>query len=460
MIPFRFLFLFIFVISTPLLYSATPLTLSEVLQIVREKYPVIESAKKDFEVAQGRLRESEGAFDIQWKTKAGSALMGYYQNRTVESFLEQPTQIWGTSFLAGYRLGLGEFPIYEGKQETNPGGELVAGLSIPLWRDGPIDGRRANIQKSELGISVADLEVKQQRINSVLLATHRYWDWVAASLKLKIFRELLKIAEERDKGLSDQVKLGDLPEFERRDNLRAILQRRSQVIGAERALQQASIALSLFYRDEQGEPLIVSEDRAQGDIPGPSPSQEPSEGLEVALERRPDLKRIEFLKSQNEVDRKFASNQVTPRVNLQLQGVRSLRQGDPTRNESELEASVLLEIPLQANMAGGREDSAIAAAMRFEVQERFLRDRIKTEFQDAHSALQAAALRADLTRRETELAKQLEKGERVRFKQGASNQLIVNIREQATADAAVREIDSLSDYQKSLAILSAVLGNS
>lgn len=386
--------------------------------------------------------------------------MGYYQNRTLDSFLEQPTPLWGVSLMAGYRLGLGEFPVYDGKYETNNGGELRAGLSIPLWRDGPIDSRRASIQKAEYSLSVADLEVKQQQIQAVRGATHRYWDWVGASLKLQIYRALLKIAEERDKGLSARVKLGDLPEFERRDNLRAILQRRSQVIAAERAVEQASIALSLFYRDEKGDPILVPEDRAQQTIPKPSDSQEPKEGLEMAIQRRPEIKKIEFLKSQNQVERSFASNQVSPRINFQVQGVKSLEQGDPTRNENELEASVLLEIPLQANVAGGREDSAIATGMRLEIQERFLKDKIKTEFQDAHSALRAAALRADLTHRETELAKQLEKGERIRFRQGASNQLIVNIREQATADAAVREIDSLSDYQKSLATLSAVLGNS
>lgn len=455
----KYLFLFSF-LTCFMASAATPLKLEELLQTVRSKYPVIESAKRDVESAQGRVRETEGAFDIQWKTKAGSALMGYYQNRTLDSFLEQPTPLWGASLMAGYRLGLGDFPIYDGKYETNPGGELRAGLSIPIWRDGPIDSRRASIQKAEYGLSVADLEVKQQQIAAVRGATHRYWDWVGASLKLKIYEALLKIAEERDKGLSARVKLGDLPEFERRDNLRAILQRKSQVIAAERALEQASIALSLFYRDEKGDPILVAAARAETAIPTPSQSKEPTEGFELAIERRPEIKKIELLKSQNEVERSFASNQIAPRINFQVQGVKSLEQGDPTRNESEIEASVLLEIPLQANVAGGKEDIAIATGMRLEIQERFLKDKIKTEFQDAHSALRAAALRADLTHRETELARQLEKGERTRFRQGASNQLIVNIREQASADAAVREIDSLSEYQKSLATLSAVLGNS
>jgi len=452
-------FSFIFLSLIPSAFSA-PLALEEVLQSVSERYPILEGAKRDVEAAQGELRSSDGAFDIQWKTKAGSALLGYYQNRTIDSVLEQPTALWGTNFFAGYRLGMGEFPIYDGKFVTNPGGELRGGLNLPLWRDGPIDRRRASFQRARLGVEVADLQVNQQRIDAIRSATHRYWDWVAAGMRVQIFQALLKIAEDRDKGLAERVRVGDLPVFERRDNERAILQRKSQLISAERTLQQATIELSLFWRDPEGNPILVAEDRMGARIPDPKDSPEPKEGIEAALEKRPDLKRFSALKSQNEFERRFSDNQTAPRIDLQIQAVKSLRQGDPTRNETEVEAGVVLEIPLQANVAGGREDSARATGMRLELQERFLRDKIAAEVRDARSALHAASLRVELTRQETELARKLEQGERTRFRQGDSNQLFVNIREQATADAAVREIEALSDYQKSLATLKAALGNS
>jgi len=98
--------------------------------------------------------------------------------------------------------------------------------------------------------------------------------------------------------------------------------------------------------------------------------------------------------------------------------------------------------------------------VRLEIQERFVKDKIATEFYNAKSALAAAALRSEVTQKETELAKKLEQGERVRFRQGDSNQLFVNIREQATADAAVREVEALAEYHKSLANLKAALGES
>jgi len=448
---------FLFFAACNLLHSA-PLALEEVLESVRQRYPILEGVRKDVEAAKGEVRASEGAFDIQWKTRATTSLLGYYQNERLDSLIEQPTTLWGTSLFAGYRLGVGDFAIYDGKLKTNPGGELRAGLALPIWRDGPIDRRRANIKRANFGVNLADVQVLQQRIEAVRSATHRFWDWVAASQRVEIYRTLLKTAEDRDAGLAERVKQGDLPDFERRDNERAILQRRSQLISAERALQQATIELSLFWRDEQGNPLLVSEEKQGAILPLPNRSEEPLDGIEKALTSRPDLLRFSALKAQNEIERVFSENQTAPKIDLQVQAVRSLQEGDPARNGTQLEAGVQLEIPLQANVAGGREDSANATAMRLELQERFMRDKIAAEVRDARSALNAAALRAEITRKEVELAKKMEQGERERFKHGDSNQLFVNLREQATADAAVREIEAVTDYQKSLASLKAALG--
>jgi len=437
---------------------AAPLTLDEVLNSVKERYPLLQGAKKDVEAASGEIRSFEGAFDLQWKTRMTSSFLGYYENDRIDSIIEKPTTLWGTSLFAGYRLGVGDFAVYDGKLKTNPGGELRAGFSIPLWRDGPTDRRRANIGRARLGLDLADLQVAQQRIDAIREATNRYWDWVSASKKVEIYQSLLKIAEERDAGLKERVKHGDLPDFERRDNERAILQRRSQLISAERLLQQATIDLSLYWRDQQNNPIFAGPEHLGASLPMPATESEPKDGLDKALQARPDLLRFSALKKQNEIELVLAENQTAPKVDIQFQGVRSLREGDPIRNGTQLEAGIQLEVPLQVNVAGGREDFSRATLARLELQERFLKDKIAVDVYNAKSALSAAALRAKVTEEETQLAKKLEEGERVRFRQGDSNQLFVNIREQATADAAVREIDALADYLKSLANLKAALG--
>lgn len=52
----------------------------------------------------------------------------------------------------------------------------------------------------------------------------------------------------------------------------------------------------------------------------------------------------------------------------------------------------------------------------------------------------------------------LEQAERVRFEQGDSNLLTVNIREQQTAEAELREIEALFDFHRAVADLRAARG--
>lgn len=72
--------------------------------------------------------------------------------------------------------------------------------------------------------------------------------------------------------------------------------------------------------------------------------------------------------------------------------------------------------------------------------------------------MRAALDRLGATRRELTLARALEDGERLRFEQGDSQLLVVNLREQQTAEARLREVDVLLDYQRALAGLKAARG--
>ncbi|MFO0676563.1 MAG: TolC family protein [Polyangiaceae bacterium] len=145
-----------------------------------------------------------------------------------ESIVEKPTSLWGVSGFAGWKYGRGDFATYNGSQQTLEYGEVRAGVNVPIWRNGPIDRRRANLARAELGQDIAALSVKDQRIQVRRAATHRYWAWVAAGAKVAIAKDLLAIVEDRDAGLATRVERGDLPKIERTDNARAIEQRRAQ----------------------------------------------------------------------------------------------------------------------------------------------------------------------------------------------------------------------------------------
>ena len=113
---------------------------------------------------------------------------------------------------------------------------------------------------------------------------------------------------------------------------------------------------------------------------------------------------------------------------------------------------------MQTRTARGRVDAASATARRLEQQRSFAEDRIAADVRDAHSALRISQLRIESTRREVALARQLEDGERTRFDQGDSHLLIVNLREQQTVEAELREVDARLDYHRAIADSKAARG--
>jgi outer membrane protein, heavy metal efflux system len=437
------------------------LTLPDVLGRVEQSYPLLRATELDRDVAEADLLSAEGGFDSSWKTKASTTPLGYYQYHRLDTAVEVPTTLWGSRFFAGYRLGVGDFPSYYGSYETLSRGEVRAGASVPLIRNGPTDRRRATIARAEAGREVADQGVQQQRITLRRAATLRYWDWVAAGRRLAILRKLLATAVERDAALGVRVERGDLPAIERVDNQRTILSRQSQLVSAERGLQQAGFELSLFLRAEDGNPLLPSPDRLPPGLPEPTPVAGTEQDMvDAALRRRPELARYDAQRKQMEAELSYAKNQRLPGLDVQVMASRDLGPDDAAyaRRPTVVEASVLLDIPLQNRTATGRADAASANLARIAAQTRFARDRIVADVRDARSALDTARQRVDVARREVSLAGELERAERSRFELGDSTLLIVNLREQASADAALREVDALLDYQRAIAAQQAAVG--
>jgi outer membrane protein TolC len=439
-----------------------PLSLGEVLAAADAAFPSLVATRADVDAADGERLTAAGGFDPTWKTKAtGVPVSGYPQAR-VDSVIEAPTPLWGASFFAGYRWGAGTFQDYYAGRETWTGGEVRAGASVPLLRNGPIDKRRAALAKAELQQRLAGLSLEQARLEVARLAAVRYWDWVAAGRKREVARALLKLAKDRDAQLSSRATAGDVAVFDRQDNLRALVQREGLLVQAQRAVENAAFELSLYLRDAHGEPVLPDDSRMPPGLPEPEPSLLDQADVDAALARRPDVQRLLTKKQQLEVELRLQKNQLLPGLDVGIAVSRDL--GVSPRPEAaklgltEVEVNAMLDVPLLYRAPLGRIQSAQAEVSKVDAQLRLARDRVAVEVRDARSALAAALERARLARREVEVAEQLERGERTRFSLGDSTQLFVNLREQTTAEARLREVDALADFQKAVAALRLALG--
>ncbi|MCS6900879.1 MAG: TolC family protein, partial [Myxococcales bacterium] len=256
-----------------------------------------------------------------------------------------------------------------------------------------------------------------------------------------------------------RVDKGDLSAIDRLDNSRAILQRQNQVVSAERTLVREAYALSLFLRTSDGRPLVPGQERLPTSFPEPALlTGSPKDQVEDALNRRPEMRRLEIRQRQLDAERSLHSNARLPALDLQMKVSRDFGTGSPTREPTELEASILLDIPIQNRVATGRLARTEAQLARNNAELRLMRDRIEAEVKDAMNAVDMAYRGVEVARRELELARRLEQAERQRFDLGGSSLLVVNLREQATFEAAQREVTALADYQIAYANYRVALG--
>ena len=123
-----------------------------------------------------------------------------------------------------------------------------------------------------------------------------------------------------------------------------------------------------------------------------------------------------------------------------------------------MKAGLRLEIPLATRTQEGRLDFYEAKQSKLAFTETFLKERIRADVQDTLNALEVAKSRVEVVRVEVQAARELAVGERRRFELGDSNLIFVNLREQNAADAEVREIEALQDYQKAYVTYEAILG--
>ncbi len=439
--------------------SRSALTLAEVLASVERDHPTVAAARQDLLGARGDRTAADGGFDTAFRTRVAGTPLSYYRNFRVDTVLEQPTAVWGATVFGGYRLGRGDVPVYDGKLETNELGEARAGLVVPTIRNGPIDRRRASRERGVLGEQAAEHGVRATALEVKRVGALRYWEWVAAGRRREIARTLLEIALRRDEQIASRVARGDLSPIERTENARAILQRRSQLVAQERALQQSAIELSQYLRAPGGDPQVPADARLPTlSEPASWPTEPVPAAITRALAERPDLKRIGLARQQAGVESELARNQRLPALDFQVVVSKDFGDGLASRRPVELEAQVLLDVPIQNRAASGRAEAARALLARVADQERGARDRIAAEVKDARSATELARSRLELARQEVVVSADLERAEWQRFAAGDTTLLVVNLREQATFDARVREVDALAECQRALVLQRAATG--
>ena len=425
------------------------LQLEQVVESVHRSFPLLEAALLTRDMAFGEHLAAQGAFDLKLKGATENGPLGFYKTYRQSIGFEQPTCGGGAVF-GGYRIGRGNFQPWYGERETDDGGEFKTGVSVPLARNVNIDARRAQLWRTNLDWRKAEPEIRLQLIDFVRAASYSYWDWVAAGRRHEIAASLLKLSKDRNEAIRRKVETGDSEPPVLQDNRRLIVSREAKLIDAQRKRLQTAIKLSLFYRDDRGEPL-VADDGQLASFPVPQTVDEDAlaADIEAAIENRPELRAMNLLRQQLQIDLAEAHNDLLPDIQAVVVGSQDV--GAPAsskrdKSQFELEAGVFLEVPVQRRKAQGKMTSVESKLGQLAAKQRMTADKINTEVTAVYAALGAAYQQIKRAHESVELADRLAEIERRKFELGESDLLLVNLREQQAPEAQSTEVDAMFDY--------------
>ena len=421
---------------------AAPLTLDEVLASARFHAPQVLEALARVRGAQGKLLSAEAAFDTVFAAEAETRLSGYYDGREIGATVTQPLADWGGKLYGGYRVSGGRFPVYEDERYTNQLGEIKAGAVFALMRDRMIDERRFARNQAEADIALAEADRLMVAIGVQTRAIQAYNNWVVAGLRLRVYRDLLALSQDRQAGFRRQVAEGARPTILLTENEQNILRRQTLVVQSEQALAQAGQTLSLYLRDAEGRPLVA--DAARLPVAFSAPLRKPAQPVAMAAQR-PDLRSIDIRMAQAAERIALDRNALQPRLDLKVEASRDLGdvgEGGPSRSGTESKVGLTFTLPLQQRAARGRIAQTNAEIDAFKQRRRFLEDQIVADIEGLGIAVTNTGRLAVLAADEAGRAEQMAVAERRRFQLGASDFFLVNVREEAAADARVRRLDA------------------
>ncbi len=438
-------------------------TVDAFLTTVDAFHPQIGAADARRRISSARVQEVQGVFDPNFSTLNGYTWMQNTSRFATlkkvifnQQMLELPTRS-GIRLFATYRYNplSSQSPFIE----TGRGGEWAGGVTMPLLRGLVINERETNEKVAKIGEPVATQFFTLSRLDILLRASLSYWNWVGAQRKLEVARRLVSLSKILIDIADKRAQKGDLPRIEVIEAEADYQRRVSDQIAIELEFQKATYDLAIFLFDDQGNPSpLLGEHNVPHNWPAPTAysAEELNKSVELAVQRRPELKRIALQKTQAQLQLKLARNNLLPQADLTYsQGYDTGTAGIGNVFRGQLQFSQ----PLYVRQARGQIKSANLNIQSLVDEERAEKQRIVSEVLSAGASINASFQKYLAVSELTHKMEQVYIGERKRFNVGDSNVFLVTQRERQLFDARVQLVDTQRDYLQALARMKALTLN-
>lgn len=385
----------------------------------------------------------------------------------------------GTEFEVSFlnnRL-VSSFPTQVLKPQYRP--HLGFSLSQPLLRDFGLGLTTifVHIAENREGISLLDYRARLARL--VQRATEAYWGAVFAKENLRVQKKGVELAEALLRGAEARVRAGVLPPVAVTEAQAEKARRDELVIIAENDLQVARTNLRLALNLNPKGTFLPRKIE-----PVESPSVLPLKvdrvkSRENALTLRPEILAANLEVQNKALQRRYAENQLLPRLDLKagvgLTGLSGrLKPGEsnpfPGNYSKSIDrlgsgefynysVGVVLQFPLGNGQAKSDFSRAGIELDQAKAHQRDLVLQITVEVEKAVGDVEANFKRVQTTRVARELAEENLRGQERRFQVGLVTQKDVIDFQSRLLDAQGAELQAITDYNNSLSQLKLAEGN-
>lgn len=403
--------------------SNPPLLIEKIIESSQKNYPQILNFYEKVASKEGKVLESLGFFDIKIKNQYQDKSRGFYDGKINDISIEKQNGFLGSKIYGGYRKSFGSFADYDGNNLTNDEGEYRIGGSFSLLRNRAIDTGRLDLITSQLELKESQIQLEKVKREITRDAIKSYWNWIIAGYIYQTYEKLYELAKKRDSQLKIRHQKGDIAQIILTENHRNVLNRQSLMQEAKNNFDNSTLALSMYYRGQNGEMIlakITELPKIDFDL-SKNLSNKINEDISSGLENRPELRLLKIQSEQENNNLSQAKNLYQPKLDIQFEASKDLGQGPKSRAQSNNQVKLDFELPLQQNVAKGKIANSSSKIKAIKYEEQFYRDKISTEIGQLNNSLKNILQIYENYLEELKLSQILEKAEKERFQNGHSD---------------------------------------
>ncbi len=354
--------------------------------------------------------------------------------------------------------------------------ELTFNFTQPLLKGFGIDINTSQILIAKNNKDISEADFRQLLIDTISNVQNAYWDLVYAKENLKVQEESLKLAQDFEKRVKAQVRVGIMAPIEILQAQAEVAAREEDIIMAQNSLEKASDVLKEIMNmkedlyDWGGLLQPLDEPAFSGKIPNLKKK------IAKALELRPDIQKTRLdLKNEN-INLKYNENQLYPTLDLVaslgLNGISGVAKtvgfgGNASKSKfgggygkdfdrmmwtdfHTWQVGINVEYPLGNRRAKNELSVSKLRIKKWLFQLKDLEKKISLQVRDGKREIETNIKRVESTRISRKLAEEKLEAEVKKFEAGLSTSFNVLSYQKDLTEQETREIQALIDYNRSL----------